>query len=245
MLVACGEYVPIIGLVWTKISGINLCRYPVKTLLLVGLPAALLAGRGIDECLNATGRYVRRAGTAAFAAVPLFLAIAGWASLERSVPLLNPFFPGRGELAADGLPGSFVFAALVCTALALVGLGAGRVRGYILSVLAVAVVAVDLTLSSVSFLPSAPSRLLDGTPRLIEEIRNHLGRGRFFRDVDPVYIEVPYVEDCAWERAEWLLEGVSFSGATTFLVPMVFHLDIAEIADRRMARLARVVGEVD
>ena len=91
----------------------------------------------------------------------------------------------------------------------------------------------------------APRRLLEETPPLVQDIRNHLSVGRFFRDQDTEYIEIPYVEDRAWESADWRLQELSYSAASTFLVPMVFNLDIADLSDRRIARLERATGEVD
>jgi hypothetical protein len=244
-LVACGEYLPVIKSAWTTIPGFNVFRYPVKALLVVGLPMALLAGRGVDGWLRSGKRNAQRVGLAALAAVPLILLIAGWASQNQAAPILDIFFPERGKMAVNGLPGRLVFVALVFAALAAVGLASGHVRKRLLSIMAVAVVAADLTLASAPFLPLAPRRLLDNTPHIVQEIRSYLSAGRFFRDLDLENIDVPFIEDRAWERADWLLQGISFSGAATFLVPMVFNLDIADLADRRMARLTRATGEVD
>jgi hypothetical protein len=245
VLVALGKYVPLIAGVWTAIPGLNVLRYPVKALLAVGLPLALLAGRGVDSLLMAERRTAQRVGVAALAAGALFLAVAGWTSLGPSAPILDLIFAGRGEMAAEGLPGRFDHVGIVLTALALVGLLSGRARRRFLAALAVAIVAADLIVASAPFLPMAPRRLLDDTPPLAEDIRNRLSVGRFFRDQDPEYVEIPCHEDRAWELAESAVRGLSYSAAATFLVPMVFNLDIADLSDRRMARLKRATGDVD
>ena len=245
VLIACGNYLPIIGGAWSAIPGLNVFRYPVKALLVIGLPLALLAGRGVDGWLKANNRTAQRAGLAALAAGVLSLAVAGWASLSQSAPILDLIFPERGEMAAEGLPGRLVHVAMVLAVLAPVGLASGRARKRVLSALAVSVVAADLIVASVPVLAMAPRRLLEVTPPMAEDIRNHLSVGRFFRDLDPEYFEVPYIEDRAWERADWQLQGLSYSAAATFLVPMVFNLDIADLADRRMARIERATGELD
>jgi hypothetical protein len=108
VLIACGKYLPIIGGGWSTIPGFSVLRFPVKALLVTGLPLALLAGRGVDGWLNADNRTARRAGLAALVAGVLFLAVAVWASLGQSAPILDLIFPERGEMAAEGLPGRLV-----------------------------------------------------------------------------------------------------------------------------------------
>lgn len=245
VLIACGTYLPIVGGAWSAIPGLNVLRFPVKALLVVGLPLALLAGRGFDGWLKADNRSARRAGLAALAVGALSLAVAGWVSLDLSAPILGLVFPGRGEMAAEGLPARLFHVAMVLAALAPVGLASGRARKRVLSALAVTVVAADLIVASVPVLAMAPRRLLEVTPPMATDIRNNLSVGRFFRDLDPEGIEIPYIEDRAWEGADWRLQGLSFSAAATFLVPMVFNLDIADLADRRIARLERATHEVD
>jgi hypothetical protein len=245
VLIALGKHLSFIAGVWTAIPGLSVLRYPVKALLVAGLPLALLAGGGIDSLLGVNRRTAQRVGMAALAAGALFVAAAGWTSLGQSVPVLDVIFSERGEMAAKGLPGRFVHVAIVLIALAPVGLGSGHARKRVLSALAVAVVAADLIVASVPFLPMAPRRLLEDTPPKAEDIRNHLSVGRFFRDLDPEQVEIHYVEDRAWESANWRLQGLSYSAAATFLLPMVFNLDIADLADRRMARLERATGDVD
>lgn len=246
VLMAFGTYLPIVGGAWSAIPGLNVFRFPVKALLVVGLPLALLAGRGVDGWVKAGNRTAQRVGLAALAVSVLSMAVAGWAYLGQSAaPILDLIFPGRGEMAAEGLPGRFFHVAMVLAALSPVGLISGRARRRVLSALAVSVVAADLIVASVPVLPMAPRRLLEVTPHLAVDIRSHLSVGRFFRDLDPEYVEIPYIENRAWERGDWRLQGLSYSAAATFLVPMVFNLDIADLAGRRMARLERATHELD
>jgi len=245
MLIACGRYLPIIGGAWSAIPGLNVFRFPVKALLMVGLPVALLAGRGVDGWSKTSSRTAQRAGLAALAVCGFALVVAGWAALGKSTPTFDLLFPGRGEMAAEGLPGRLVQVAAVLAALSLVGLASGRAGKRVLTALAVSVVAADLIVAAVPVLAMAPRRLLEGTPPMVEDIRNHLSFGRFFRESDSEFPEVGYIENRSWEQADWRLQGLSYSAAETFLVPMVFSLDIADLADRRLARLARATAKLD
>lgn len=245
MLLAFGKYLPFIGEVWTAIPGLNVLRYPVKALLVVGLPVAIMAGRGTDRWLKTEERTAVRWWTVVLAMAALSLVIGVWISRGWSAPILDLVFLGRGELAAAGLPGRFVHVALVLGILAVIGFASGRVRKRMALMLVVTIVTTDLIVALAPYLPMAPRGLLDDTPKMVGEIRRELSGGRLFRDQDPEDFEIPRVENRVWEWADWRLQVVARSVAATFLLPTIFQLDIADLADRRVARLRRAVGEVD
>ena len=130
MLLAFGKYLPFIGEVWTAIPGLNVLRYPVKALLVVGLPVAIMAGRGTDRWLKTEERTAVRWWTVVLAMAALSLVIGVWISRGWSAPILDLVFLGRGELAAAGLPGRFVQVALVLGILAVIGFASDQSLGY-------------------------------------------------------------------------------------------------------------------
>ncbi len=245
VLLAFGEYVPVIGRAWATVPGFNVIRFPVKMLLVVGLPVALWAGRGADAWLGCRQRTARRLGFGSLIGAVLFFAIARGVTLDQSVPTLGLLFPDRGEMAGDGLYRQFVHLGLVLAALAPVGLLSGRATKRLLAVLAVVVVAADLVIAAIPFLPMGPRELLDEPPKLVANVRNQLAAGRFFRDPDREIVDYPYVVDRAWEGAEQVLRDLSFSVAATYLVPMVYNFDTAGLAYRRMANLKFAAGETE
>lgn len=243
VLLAFGEYVPFIGRAWATVPGFNVVRFPVKMILVVGLPVALWAGRGLDAWLGCRQRTARRLGFGTLMGALLFFAIAWGVTLDQAVTTLGLLFPDRGEMAADGLYGQLVHVGLILAALAPVGLLSGRATKRLLAVLATVVVAADLVIAAIPFLPMGPRELLDEPPELVEKVRNQLSAGRFFRDPDREVVDFPYVVDRAWEGAEQVLRDLSFSVAATYLVPMVYNFDTAGLAYRRMAILEFAAGE--
>jgi hypothetical protein len=241
VVLALGAHLPLLGRAWAVVPGLDVVRFPVKMLLMAGLPVALLAGRGCDRWFGGGAASARRFGLAAVAAAVCCGAAAGWLSLDHAHPLLEWLFPGRGGLAGDGLPPQVAAAAVVLAACGAIGLAAGRVRQPLLAAGAAVVVVGDLFMASVPVLLTAPKRVLAETPVAVEDVRRALSGGRFYRDTDGQGPEMRLTEDRAWESTEGFIRGISFSVASTFMVPMVLNEDIAGLADRRMARLSAEV----
>ncbi len=244
IVLACGEFIPVVGKLFVGIPGISVLRYPVKALLLGGLPVALLAGRGCDAWLEDENGAARRAGGFSLAAAGFFLALLVFVGLRLALPVLELMFPGRGEMAAGGLPWRLVHVIGVFAVLSLVGLAAGFATKKVRSALVVVVVAADLLSAAVPVLPLAPARLLNDEPQLVDTLRATMTGGRLFRDLDPETVDGLFAQDPAWVLAERYVWELKESIAETFLIPIIYHLDIAALGNRRIARLKRAAAEV-
>ncbi len=244
IVLACGEFIPVVGKLIAGVPGISVLRYPVKALLLGGLPVALLAGRGGDAWLGDENPAARRTGVFSLAASGLFVALFSLVSLRLALPALEFVFPGRGEMAAAGLPWRLGHVVGVFAALSLVGLAAGLADKRVRSALVVVVVAADLLGAAVPVLPLAPARLLEDDPQLVETIRGTMTQGRLFRDLDPEAPDGIFAGEPAWVLAERYIGELKQSIAETYLIPIVYHLDIAALGNRRVSRLKRAAGEV-
>ncbi len=165
LFVACGSSLPLIGDLLPRVPGLSLLRFPVKVLLVLGLPVALMAGRGFDNLLELRTPAARRFGLAALSSAIVFLAIAIWVYLVGDVRVLNVIFPEHGEMAAEGLSGPLVHVSLCLGALAMAGFLTGSCRRIVRGVAVVAVVAVDLFAASVATCPWPPRRFSRKPPR--------------------------------------------------------------------------------
>jgi hypothetical protein len=212
---------------------------------MLGLPVALLAGYGADAMLELRATQAGRYGRIATAAGMIVVTAAGWMALVRGGWVLEAAFPEHAKLAAQGLPMALVHVGAVLLALATIGFLANRVSSRVVSSMVVTTVAVDLFVASTAALPMAPRWILEKPPRLIQDIRAELSVGRFYRDSGPADYSIPPLVGPAWKAAAWRLQTLSFSAAETFLVPMVFEMDIADLCEQRMARLRRAADEVD
>jgi hypothetical protein len=214
-------------------------------LLVVGLPVALWAGRGVDTWLGCCSRTARWLGFGSLLGAAWFFALAWLVTLRQAGTLLDLLFPNRGTMAAAGLPPQLVHVGLIFAALAPVGLLSGRAAKRLLSVLVTVVVAADLVSAAMPFLPMGPRGLLEEPPLLVADVRHQLSAGRLFRDPDREIVDSSRVLDKAWVRAEQVVRDLSFSVAATFLVPMVYNFDTAGLANHRMADLEFAAREAE
>lgn len=242
LVVACGRFLPIVGRLLAVTPGIDLLRYPVKAVLLAGLPVAVLAGRGVH--LVVTGDRPLRvvfirlaAGAGAVALVVAGIVAAGLADWP-----LRMIFVDGGAPAAAGIGWRFLHAGLAMMGLAMAAMiASGRVR----AVLIVVVVAMDLLAAAAAGLPMGPREMFQTPPPLAEQLRQHLRNGKLVRDHDPVSIQVPLVENRAWAPAAWWYSIVNGAQGANWGLPMVYHSDAEVLAGRRMAELARMVWELE
>ncbi len=237
--VAFGRYLPLVGEFLPSIPGLDLLRFPVKALLLTGLPVALLAGRGVDVTINAKGSMQRRLVVVAGGSVCLFVTgvIAIASGLAR--PVLDLLFTDHARLAERGLILPCARSAIVVAGVLLVLLAGSRLRMATRSAVLVLLVAVDLVGAGAAALPLAPRETVSNPPPILQTINREIGHGRFFRDRDPESFVVPLAADRAWAAADWWQLVLDGSLAANWGVPMVFHSDAEVIAGRRMAALAR------
>jgi hypothetical protein len=238
LVVACGRHLPLVGTVLAATPGIDLVRYPIKALLLAGLPVALLAGRGVD--VLAGGEPRTRAmlrGTAAASALGLGLASA-LSAAGLAGPVLEVVFENGGAQAAAGLPRPLLHAGLALGGLAVATLASGeRRRAGLVSLL----VLVDLVAAGAAALPMAPKDAFPTPPRLAVRLGEHLEGGRFVRDRDPSTLAVPLAVNRAWAVASWWYSVVDGAQGANWGLPMVYHSDAEVLAGRRIADIASVI----
>ncbi len=238
VVIAIGRHLPLVGGLLAHVPGIDLLRFPVKALLLAGLPIAVLAGRGVDLLLGANpveSQRIWRVG-AVIAGVTLLQAAAVQSGLAR--PMLALVF-GGGPQATDGLSISLVHAGLAVGGVALVAFAGAHFSVATRGLLLTAVVVVDLLGAAERTLPIAPREAFSETPPILESVQRLAGDGLLVRDLDPLNVFVPLPVDRAWASAAWWNAVLDGSLAANWGVPMVYHSDAEVLAGRRVAELSR------
>jgi hypothetical protein len=236
--IAIGRHLPLVGGLLAHMPGIDLLRFPVKALLLAGLPVALLAGRGVDFLLSAKSverQRMWRIG-AVITGVTLLQAVVVWTGLAR--PLVALLF-GEGAPTFDRLSVSLVHAGLAVAGVALVAFAGAHFSAATRGVLVTAVVVVDLVGAAERSLPIAPREAFSETPPMLGSIRRLAGDGLLVRDLDPEDVYVPLPVDRAWASAAWWNSVLDGSLAANWGVPTVYHSDAEVLAERRVAELSR------
>jgi hypothetical protein len=238
VVIAVGRHLPLVGGLLAHMPGIGLLRFPVKAMLLAGLPVALLAGRGVDLVLNAKSveRHSMSYVGAVIAGVMLLQAVVLRIDVVR--PLVELVF-GEGAPVSIGLSVSFLHAGLAVAGIALVAFAGAHLSVATRGILVVAVVAVDLLGAAERSLPIAPREAFSESPPMLESVRRLVGDGYFVRDLDPENVFVPLPVDRAWASAEWWNAVLDGSLAANWGVPTVYHSDAEVLAGRRAAELSR------
>ena len=239
VLLALGRNLPLLSGVFAYLPGLSLVRFPVKMVLLAGLPVALLAGRGADGIMTADSperRHIRLVA-AVVSGTGLLLAICVFTGLAAPV-LASVFGKGAGQASA-GLGVPVLHSLLATVAVTLAAFAAGRVGKPALLLLLTGIVVADLFGAAAASLPMAPTEVFARKPEILTLVQNHLGTGRFFRDDDPPTVHVPLAENRAWVPAAWWSRILVGPLAANWGVPMIFNPDSELLASRRMASLTR------
>jgi len=245
VLLALGRNLPLLSGAFAYLPGLSLVRFPVKMVLLAGLPVALLAGRGADGLMTVDGRRRRHIlGVAAGGSATLLLLAIGVIT-GLATPVLALLF-GKGAVQASaGLVVPVLHSLLATVAVTLAAFAAGRVGKLALALLLTGVVVADLFGAAVTSLPMAPKEVFAREPEILTVVQNHLGTGRFFRDDDPPTVHVPLAENRAWAPAAWWSRILVGPLAADWGVPMIFNPDSELLASRRMASLTRSMQSLD
>ncbi len=237
-ILALGRYVP--GAKWfvSTFHRLFIVRYPVKAMILVALPVAVLAAVG----LHALNSRQSKALLFRLSAAASVLFLAAWATLKTSpvfsTHVLTVFFEGADPGMVSGVAVAFGHVALVSILMMLLlMMPTPKWLGPALVLLT----AVDLVTSAGGYLPRGPRWMLAQPPPVVELVASRTDAGRLYRVPDPIPHVLHVPADRAWGGAvaqESIL--VDYLGAT-YGIPMVFHRDDPKLASARYSKLLEKV----
>lgn len=241
-----GSHLPFFRLLYEWVPGIGTFRFPAKALMLSVIPAAILAGAGLDS-LRTERRMLR-----------LFAAIIGLATgVCAAFALLLRQSAGFRESAAgfffrehssafmvSGLQRSAGHAAFFCATALAAALLLWRGNPKASWILALTVT-VDLAIAAAPVNFYAPRDIYSPSP-LVGQVRQLVGDGRF-HSADPRGIRLrlrsPSLEE-RW-RARWTIETLSRYTAPMFGIPVAFDEDYDGLAPYRAAFLTSLFSRLD
>ncbi len=245
LFLALGRHLPMVGAVLASVPGLSLVRFPVKMVLIVGLPVALLAGRGADCLVHSDGAECRRTVRLATAVAGVLFLLAIGVLMGLADPVLALVFKTGAARAASGLSTPLLHSVLAGAGVLLTALAGGRVARPLLSLLVTGIVVADLLGAAFASLPMAPRAVFERVPETLSLVRGEVGAGRFFRDEDPSTVHVPLAEDRAWAPAAWWTRVLVGPLAANWGVPMICNPDSELLASRRMASITRFTRSLD
>jgi hypothetical protein len=245
VLMSLGRHLPGMVVLVEALGPLALVRFPVKALLLAALPAALLAGCGVDRMQAGNRRAVRlamaMAAGLAGASILLWLAVACWDAFRDW--LFQLLFVRADAMVTAGVSRSLLHGTIAVGSVALAVAVLRWARPALLGLVLAAVVTVDLAIAGLAVLPTAPRALLASAPPLEGQLRSNLHGGRLFRDRDPTVVHPRLAANTAAAAAGWWISVLDGELAANYGIPMVFHDDDAVVADRRIVLLTERVRQ--
>jgi len=223
-------------------------RFPVKFLLFGCLPAALLAGAGLDCALDGDAARRRKFGIS-------LGVLAGSLAMIGVIPHLAPgiaraaataWFGVGDAVTLRGVSGALLAAALeaaIGTAIVLLLRGDAIAR-FRRGLMAAAVVG-GLLHAARPVNPTAPRIAMEGEPVLATIARATSRGDRLFRDRNEGSVRISGDSNDAIHGARWNLETLRYYTASRYGLPVVFHVDPDGLAPERMSVLSRTLDSVD
>lgn len=237
LVVSLGRYLPGSS---NLIAGVALpVRFPVKALLALPLPLAILAAHGLAELRRAPSAGRRTAAISGVLAVAMVSAgtacMAGTTTARACVAwLVRMDAPG----APAGIAISLYVAAGQCAAIALTWLLRHHKAG-------AALVHVTVALTGVILFwrvnPAVDPAILAGEPPSAGIVLESLAGGRHYSDpgAEAFHLRAPMDDDVFRER--WRLARLSEVHAARFGIPTIFHDDYDGLISNGLGRLTDAV----
>ncbi len=237
-----GRHWPFFETIYQVLPPVRIFRFPSKLLELSILPIGLLAGFGLERMDQEDGTALRRAtrqlGAAALGAL-LVAALLRW--LPHSAIPLTALFNRADDLVRSGLAAAFGHVGAVALIATLILFAKrGQRSGRQIAIALAALLAFDLAIAGRRVNPVADDDLFTRIPGPVPAVRAAVGDGRLFRTKDPEPPIKPPTNESFWRYAH-NRERLDRFLATSFGIPVAYHVDFNGLASKEMLRLARAL----
>jgi hypothetical protein len=246
-LLALGRFLPGYYWIYKAVPILHLFRYPVKFLLAVTLPVALLAGIGLERLFsNPEGRSgILRRARFCLGFLAGLLATAGgalWLFPSFCDTIQRFFFSKARPGIAHGLQASLLHAIVI------LGLGAAwllfsrRVKPSLRPWGLVALVAMDLLWAGGGINPTAPREAFLEVPPAAAEVSLKIGDGRLYRAENPPGILLTAPGNDYLYQVLWNLSTLYDYTGALYRIPVIYHTDFDGLANERIMFLQQAIG---
>jgi hypothetical protein len=248
LILSFGRYAPIIQDLY-RYPPLAWFRFPVKFLLAWPLPIALLAAWG-TEALWVRGRPVRKSLLTALAVGGALL--TSWWVLWSVAPETaeawgRAYFHQWTSRLYTGLGQSLLHAVIVWWGMTLLFFYRAMVARPWQAALVAGLLAVDLGVASLPVNPYAPRQMLTDVPPIVSSVRAFIGNGRLFRIWDPDEARqwelLPPENDIVY-KTRWDLETLNLWIGAYYKIPVIFHINVSGIQQRRIENLTEALYAV-
>ena len=247
LLISFGDYWPFFQKLYLKVPLHSLFASPVKLLIGMLLPVALLAAYGAERCFRrkkVSSRILFLAWglTGLLGVVSVCFRFSG----EGAVYLVRKFFefPVAEQLAIEGLKASSLHAAIVFLAFALL-LSSRRLTEKQWQYYAFAgLVVVDLLVAGQAVNFYAPEDFFTDAPDIVPLVRSEIGDGRFFHAKNPSDFSLLAPSNELMWLARWNLEVLSSYTAYHYRIPVIFYRDANNLGQAQLVHVRHLLQEL-
>jgi len=240
ILFSLGKYFPLTYFAYKCIPGIDRFRYPVKFLCAATLPISYLAASGFESYWSSPYRKPNHTFLIALLSFIFVLLIFGWLITSQSFldSFAQTFFkqPSSPFLRSgiiSSLLQSFVTVSLLCVIYFFRRLRPSNWQ----RILVVLLITADLITAARNLNPLAPISFYEDVPNAAILVKRELAGGKFYRTANPqgVVLKAPS-NDILW-MYRWNEEVLDDYIGTTYGIPMIFHIDIDGLQQKRLTDL--------
>ena len=239
LILSIGQYLPGFRFLFDHIPFLGVVRYPIKFLAAGVLPVSLLAAIGFDGIL-AFQKFRRRVATFFWISFLLFAVVTAicYFRPELANKFVQFYFGQFTSTAVKGLTNSVLQTTGILVLVALIYQWWAFRQTQTASVLLVMILLLDLILNGFNVNHFAPHQFLTSPPDLAKMVKKELGGGRFYRAPNPpnVTLKMPANEVMHFNR--WHLETLHDYSAATYSIPVVYHEDFDNLAQKELAAIA-------
>jgi hypothetical protein len=240
ILFSLGKYFPLTYFVYKWVPGVDRFRYPVKFLCAAILPISYLAASGFESHWSNPDRKTSRIVLIWLFSFAIAMLIFAW--LITSESFLNSFAhiffkqPASPTLKS-GIISSIVQSFTTTILLGIIYSFARLHQSNWQKIVLILVITGDLIIAARNLNPLAPISFYEEVPNAAKLVKKELAGGKFYRAPTPkgIVLKAPS-NDILW-MYRWNEEVLDDYLGTTYGIPMIFHIDIDGLQQKRLTDL--------
>ncbi len=240
LLFSLGTYFPLVHFAYKWIPGLDRFRYPVKFFCAAILPISYLAASGFESQWTNPDRKANRPVLILLLTFASILLVFRWRISSESFlnSFAETFFKQQStHILKSGIISSVLQAFITASLLSMIYIFQRFRQNNWQKILVIVVIFIDLIIAARNLNPLTPTSFYEEVPNAANLVKKELAGGKFYRTPNPegIVLKAPSNEILWMYR--WSEEVLEDYAGTTYGIPMVFHIGIDGLEQKRLTDL--------